>query len=215
MPGAVPPTTSTLPHAQRMRLMRSTRKVEALLGETPLLSGDLGSSSNAAAPSANPAGHNLRPVLIVRLPCILPGATHSPLSATSAISFNSPVSAVSTAGVAEEEIARRRKMATKLSRTLGENIPPELMLPSTSTPARRLRRASSMTTFDLRGNTPTGRRPSTKEGVSSTLQHVSASVAGSVDESSVCSSGGSEKCLISGDENPSSVTVKGFRARLT
>ncbi|KAJ7270524.1 hypothetical protein C8J57DRAFT_1468524 [Mycena rebaudengoi] len=37
MPETTPPTTHTLPHAQRLRLMRSTRKLGALLGETPLL----------------------------------------------------------------------------------------------------------------------------------------------------------------------------------
>jgi hypothetical protein len=160
MPGALPPATSSLPHAHRTRLMRSTRKLEALLGETPLFAGPIGSSSSTAAPPAFPARHNSRPVLIVRLPsvpCSIPGATHSPLSPASAISFNSPVSAVSTPGVAQnEDIARRRKMAAKLSRTLGEKIPPELMLPCTATPApaRRLRRASSMSTFDLKSRTP-------------------------------------------------------------
>ncbi|KAJ7925416.1 hypothetical protein B0H13DRAFT_2314631 [Mycena leptocephala] len=138
MPGALPFTTSTLPHAQQKRLMWSARTLEALLGETPFFAGAIGPSSNAAR-------HNLRPVLIVRLPSVprsIPSTTHSSLSPTSAINFNSPVS---TAVAEEEGIAHRRKMATKLSRTLGENIQPELMLPSIAThaPARRPLRAHS------------------------------------------------------------------------
>ncbi|KAF7337329.1 hypothetical protein MSAN_02258400 [Mycena sanguinolenta] len=39
MPGALLPPTSSLSQSQRARLIRSTRKVESILGETPLLGG--------------------------------------------------------------------------------------------------------------------------------------------------------------------------------
>ncbi|KAJ7896224.1 hypothetical protein B0H13DRAFT_1885224 [Mycena leptocephala] len=113
MPGALPFTTSTHPHAQQKRLMWSARTLEALLGETPFFAGAIGPSSNAAR-------HNLRPVLIVRLPSVprsIPSTTHSSLSPTSAINFNSPVSTA----VAEEE---------GIARVLYEHIRPACHTPS-------------------------------------------------------------------------------------
>ncbi|KAJ6591013.1 hypothetical protein DFH09DRAFT_1306651 [Mycena vulgaris] len=101
MAGTIPSTTSyPLPHAQRLRLIRSTRKVESLLGETPLLGVDDSSRPHRTS----------RPVLIVRLPSVsVVAAIHSPLSPTSGISLNSPASASAPTLVAEDDATRRRK----------------------------------------------------------------------------------------------------------
>ncbi|KAJ7328064.1 hypothetical protein DFH08DRAFT_884417 [Mycena albidolilacea] len=178
----MPPTTHVLPHAQRLRLMRSTRKLGALLGETPLLV----DSSPAAANSFSPAhgrsastmstgtkssgrlylsaphspslclgeshddscaAHISRPRLLLHLPSSgrsspVPTERGSPLSATFSLSLNSPVTPTFSV-----DTDRRRKMA-KVMRTLGENVPPELVFPaSASAPApqpKARRRASTL-----------------------------------------------------------------------
>ncbi|KAJ7501731.1 hypothetical protein B0H11DRAFT_1990831 [Mycena galericulata] len=191
----MPPTTHTITHAQRLRLMRSTRKLGSLLGETPLV---VESQSSSAAPSvftpshsrssstmsteskrsgryfmhpdttprssslglsaAPPAAqttshaasssmgsHVPRPMLFLRLP--VPGADSaltapaertplpSPLSPTFSLVLNTPPTPPADA-------SRRRKMA-KLVRTLGENVPPELVFPASSSRKSR-RRASTL-----------------------------------------------------------------------
>ncbi|KAF7342466.1 hypothetical protein MVEN_01836100 [Mycena venus] len=184
-----PPTTHALPEAQRRRLMRSTRKLGALLGETPLVvesvstapmswtrrhshsvsavaheskrsgrvytaeSDSLSRTSSlrlAKAPVvAEATSHTdsslappvARPMLYLSLPSS--GASSpaertplpSPLS-PSFISLISPTTPTPTA-----DTTRRRKMA-KLVRTLGENVPPELVFPASQPTARR--RASTL-----------------------------------------------------------------------
>ncbi|KAJ7437417.1 hypothetical protein FB451DRAFT_1416881 [Mycena latifolia] len=54
MIAAVPPTTHSLPKPQRVRLMRSTRKLSALLGTTPLLVEPMPMLTPARAPSPVP-----------------------------------------------------------------------------------------------------------------------------------------------------------------
>ncbi|KAJ7835128.1 hypothetical protein B0H14DRAFT_3461608 [Mycena olivaceomarginata] len=176
----MPPTTHVLPHAQRLRLMRSTRKLGALLGETPLLV----DSSPAAANSFSPAhgrsastmstgtkssgrlylsaphspslclgeshddscaAHISRPRLLLHLPSSgrsspVPTERGSPLSPTFSLSLNSPVTPTFSV-----DTDRRRKMA-KVMRTLGENVPPELVFPasaSASAPRPKARRRAS------------------------------------------------------------------------
>ncbi|KAJ7458926.1 hypothetical protein FB451DRAFT_1182505 [Mycena latifolia] len=179
-------TMQSLPQAERMRLIRSTRKLGALLGETLLLAetqptiavtlsharsasptssvskrhGRLfktslavaRSSSRGSSPAApvspamtgrrrGPSASRVsRPVLFVRVPA--PGdaaapAEHtplpSPLSSTFSLALNSP-------GAPAADGSRRRKMA-KLARTLGENVPPELVFAAAS---MRRRRASTL-----------------------------------------------------------------------
>ncbi|KAJ7469571.1 hypothetical protein FB451DRAFT_1136258 [Mycena latifolia] len=177
----MPPTTHALSHAERLRLIRSTRKLGALLGETPLLAdtrptafspthavsastlsihskrvGRLfkdahtvprsSSLSIAAAPpvsaSQATASHGqgapvARPVLFLRLPAPAgpPSPAErtslpSPLSPTFGRALNSPATPT-----AAGDANRRRKMA-KLVRTLGENVPPELVFGAKG--ARRL-----------------------------------------------------------------------------
>ncbi|KAJ7745054.1 hypothetical protein B0H16DRAFT_979765 [Mycena metata] len=161
--------TDALPHAQRLRLIRSTRKVQSILGETPILTEAVSSASGAqglhranSSPSATSRGS--RPVLFVRLPpaSLFTGTISSPHSPTSSVALSSP--ATPTFG-AQEETARRRTIA-KLSRTLGENIPPELVFPGTHTATvRRPRRASSLTTFDLNARSSLHRTQVGTDGV--------------------------------------------------
>ncbi|KAJ6631859.1 hypothetical protein B0H10DRAFT_1975339 [Mycena sp. CBHHK59/15] len=183
---AMPATTHALPHAQRLRLMRSTRKVGALLGETPLVLDDSASSSIAVSspgahtrsfsttsteskrsgriftlsrsnsmgvsvatpPAPTPAATSshaqsaARPLLFLRLPAsMVPGVERatvpSPLSPTFGIGLKTP----STPPADGEGQTRRRKMA-KLVRTLGENVPPELVFPLATSKGRR--RASTL-----------------------------------------------------------------------
>ncbi|KAJ7726591.1 hypothetical protein B0H14DRAFT_3519039 [Mycena olivaceomarginata] len=163
----MPPTTHVLPHAQRLRLMRSTRKLGALLGETPLLV----ESSPTPANSFNPthgrsastmstvpktcAPENPKTTRVQRTflalgffftsppPAALrrsPQDRGSPLSPTFSLSLNSPVTPTFSV-----DTDRRRKMA-KVMRTLGENVPPELVFPastSASAPRPKARRRAS------------------------------------------------------------------------
>ncbi|KAJ7169331.1 hypothetical protein C8R43DRAFT_1121208 [Mycena crocata] len=184
----MPATTHALPHAQRIRLMRSTRKLGSLLGETPLLvesapsatdpftpshsrsasvrstdskrSGRiLPRSSSLALSAAPPAaisqatehsnGHApsslappvSRPMLFLRL---APGAgggvsgESSPAERSPLPSPLSPTFALNSPGTPPVDASRRRKMA-KLVRTLGENVPPELVFPD-----KARRRASTL-----------------------------------------------------------------------
>ncbi|KAJ6617657.1 hypothetical protein B0H10DRAFT_1298440 [Mycena sp. CBHHK59/15] len=181
----MPPTTHALPHTQRARLMRSTRKLGALLGETPhvvdsdsatpysrghaytasmtsvnstdssaskrsgriyasVSSGTRTSSLTAVDPASVPpltvaaaTGHEPpRPLLLLRLP--------SPASRpTSALpSPLTPTFAPNTPPAHDDAGERRRKKMAKLVRTLGQNVPPELVFPANSTKIRR--RASTM-----------------------------------------------------------------------
>ncbi|KAJ7032561.1 hypothetical protein C8F04DRAFT_1107224 [Mycena alexandri] len=144
-----PSTTSLAPsRAERVRLMRSARKVQSILGEIPILT-DLAaesSSSNGATTNLSTCAFGeppstARPILFIQLSSTgtsNPNPHHSPASPTTPLLAN-----------AQEDAARRRKMA-KLSRTLGENIPPELVF-SSGAPAifRRPRRASSLSVFGL------------------------------------------------------------------
>ncbi|KAJ7457839.1 hypothetical protein FB451DRAFT_1183159 [Mycena latifolia] len=152
-----------LAHSQRARLMRSARKVEALLGETPLCATAsepasipghhyTASFANSSLRGSGAARESNHPVLFLRLPIgasIASGTlpSPSPLSPTSGISFNSssPATPSAAAMAAEEETGRRRNMA-KLSRTFGEIVAPELVFSSASNAARIRRpgRASSL-----------------------------------------------------------------------
>ncbi|KAJ7729959.1 hypothetical protein B0H16DRAFT_223483 [Mycena metata] len=164
-PKPLPRTTHLLKHDQRVRLIRSTRKVEHILGETPLF---IDPSSPGPSTSAFPAATSrraaviyvatprssslgvytppadqahastshipARPVLSVRVPD--PEYAEPPLSPAS---FSFPVYPTSP----EDELRRHRtrKMA-RVARTLGENVPAELVFPTLSDSQRRSRRSS-------------------------------------------------------------------------
>ncbi|KAJ6502902.1 hypothetical protein C8R47DRAFT_1193197 [Mycena vitilis] len=182
----MPPTTHTLPPAQRLRLLRSTRKLGAVLGETPLLlesqspsgkppishpfvlgrsastrsatgrrvytsSESLPRSSSLSLKLGEPSQphthsrshapmHADRPTLVLRLPIADedPTGITSPLSPTFGLALNPPSTPTADA-------TRRRRMA-KLTRTLGENVPPELVFASAaaSRTQQHRRRASTL-----------------------------------------------------------------------
>ncbi|KAJ7131113.1 hypothetical protein C8R44DRAFT_731379 [Mycena epipterygia] len=187
-PTTLPRTTHMLKHDQRVRLLRSTRKVEALLGETPLFvdspraaafefpvppnpingiranenngrpaafiyaatprSSSLGvyhpdSPGHASSSRANshPPAHP-RPLLAVRVP---PTADADPPPSASSLSFSlafdrprtsSDSSLASSLAPADEARRRRTRKMARVVRTLGENIPTELVFPVPSTPVR-------------------------------------------------------------------------------
>ncbi|KAJ7741775.1 hypothetical protein DFH07DRAFT_777964 [Mycena maculata] len=164
-----PAVESTIPPSQRLRLKRSTRKLEALLGETPLaeiIREPQPQPSTKRESTTSLAGRivardvmrsrtNPRPVLVVRVPSstpsatdamVSPGATASPLSPTSGIGSNSPV----TPSPPFLQGAIRRRRMGKLSRMLGENIPPELVF--TSGNQGRRRRESVLDTMNRRAS---------------------------------------------------------------
>ncbi|KAJ7177115.1 hypothetical protein C8R46DRAFT_1246468 [Mycena filopes] len=195
-----PPTTHSVPRTQRLRLMRSTRKLGAILGTTPFLvdAGDLTLTCASPSPTPhlpsseiNPNRHSCtlsfdsrlgsedtgtpaallpapvpvqrspsssssssassisiqRPTLLLRIntvptrsggrrrapsqawgrPGAPPPSPLSPLASPWSDDANNVVGAGADAlGLA----ALRRKKMARLARTLGENVPPELVFPS-------------------------------------------------------------------------------------
>ncbi|KAJ7741031.1 hypothetical protein B0H16DRAFT_1728672 [Mycena metata] len=153
----------TMSRDHRLRLMRSMRKITAILGETPVVetsspllappnptkrgfffqaSASLSSltlpfqksetTTTTTMPHHHPEDRVSRPSLFLRLP-----DTFEPLPTP----IFSPTLDLALSPVQEQETTRRLRMA-KITRTLGENIPPALIL---STPAvKRRRRASSL-----------------------------------------------------------------------
>ncbi|KAJ7032519.1 hypothetical protein C8F04DRAFT_1107129 [Mycena alexandri] len=164
---ALPPTTHALPSTHRAHLIRSTRKLGNILGETPLLldvypsgpshsrsssvssvastdskrtgrifadaprSSSLASADVAPVPSSddsvstNTKAKSMdapRPLLVLRL------ASQRPLSSVSIVSPRSPAFSPITPTFV---VDRRKKMA-KLTRTLGANVPPELVFSAAS-----------------------------------------------------------------------------------
>ncbi|KAJ7450202.1 hypothetical protein FB451DRAFT_1374823 [Mycena latifolia] len=125
--------SNAIPHSQRLRLIRSIRKLGDLLTESALL-------VEPASPSpASPISPLRRNFLSLRLsaPNAARDATSTPLSATFS-TLNSPATPVIDVAALNE-----RKLA-KVAQTLGENVPPELVLaPSAPTHTRR-KRASTV-----------------------------------------------------------------------
>ncbi|KAJ7501161.1 hypothetical protein B0H11DRAFT_1993855 [Mycena galericulata] len=201
---ALPPTTHAMTHTDRTRLMRSIRKISAVLGETPVVDVDVTASPNLLAPtltgkrsfffhasaslsslalpfhksdssssssSASPSsesqrhrdadttpGHD-RPALFVRLPDtfdplpapLSPGFSPTLLSPDSpcspSASASAPFSPLSPVAYTPEHTRRLR--SAKIARTLGEQVPPALILSSPApSPAagvvKRRRRASTL-----------------------------------------------------------------------
>lgn len=154
----VPSTSNGLSHSQRLRLVRSTRKLGEMLGTTPVINGsasDFGQQPAASSGASSSLQHSSslrlsrkgkgtkvlpRPLVLSlhALPAShrVPAGPTTPLSPTS-IATNTP-SYHDDFEVDDLLQARRRRMA-KLTRTLGENIPPELVFSS----ARRSSRPRS------------------------------------------------------------------------
>ncbi|KAJ6515844.1 hypothetical protein C8R45DRAFT_957790 [Mycena sanguinolenta] len=133
---ALPPTTHALPQTHRVHLVKSTRKLGALLGETPLLVDPLHSRSSSVSSTASiqsitpplrtsslaaadpaPVRHAPRPLLLLRLA--------SPRPASLLVSPVSPGFQISP--ITPTFVVDRRKKMAKLARTLGTNVPPELV----------------------------------------------------------------------------------------
>ncbi|KAK7019345.1 hypothetical protein R3P38DRAFT_2978543 [Favolaschia claudopus] len=183
----VPPTTHDIPHPDRLRMVRSMRKLTAVLGETPVVetasppphlltpkrsfffhaSASLSSLTLPFQKSDAPAAAEPRPSLVVCVPPVPHKFTPlpSPLSPTFTPTFSPPPSPVSP----EQEPDRRRLRLAKVSRTLGETVPPELIF--TEPVVKRRRRASTLVlpesalehqTFALAGGLADGELRSTR-----------------------------------------------------
>ncbi|KAJ7609198.1 hypothetical protein DFH06DRAFT_189067 [Mycena polygramma] len=180
------------PHSQRLRLIRSIRKLGDLLTETapmvdappplPQHSRSTSVSSNAlpvAESQMSPSSPYSRNFFSLRLPKSLTGdrtPISSPLSPTFALALNSPSTPIVDPGTLKE-----RKLA-KVTQTLGENVPPELVFPP---PVRSGRKRSSTvsvpeySTVDKRvvsaaGATVVGRRRHAR-AASRNLKHTASS----------------------------------------
>ncbi|KAF7334951.1 hypothetical protein MVEN_02245000 [Mycena venus] len=186
----VPLTSRHLQQEDRARLIRSTRKIEGMMGETPQVV-DVSSFAPPPHPGSTkikrvrqklsptlsetvPAPHrsDTRPVLYLRVPDApppdrgLPTPTPSP---TLTVALNLRHSAK------KENATRRRRMA-KLCRTLGANVPANLVFPPENLNDPRYRRLTSRTlqppgspvaTSDLRSRNRESKRMSTVSGASS------------------------------------------------
>ncbi|TCD62185.1 hypothetical protein EIP91_007243 [Steccherinum ochraceum] len=136
-----PPTSNNLDAHSRARLVRTTRKLGAILGTTPhLLELDLDAALPATtltyrpdtpAPQASTRRSRPRPdPLVLRLNAIPvapsdPRLPLSPLPSSPRTAFAED-DLPSTPKLPSMQEMRRRKMS-KLNRTLGENVPPELV----------------------------------------------------------------------------------------
>nr|GAT45095.1 predicted protein [Mycena chlorophos] len=144
------PTLARLPSRERARLIHSSHKVGALLGETPHLS--LAPSRPSLARTRTWSSDSVqrlveqprcrRPVLVVRLP------SYGPVEAANS-AVSTPTGELASEPCTGTQLRRTRSMA-KLARTLGENVPPHLV--STTPPVPSLGCAASPAGSD---STPT------------------------------------------------------------
>ncbi|KAJ3748831.1 hypothetical protein DFH05DRAFT_606132 [Lentinula detonsa] len=158
----VPPTTNELSPSQRLRLMRSTRKLGDMLGTTPVINsssqfGQPPSTSPKSSPtislhhsSSVPYTHTQKKSKALPRPLVLSLQSRpAPLSSSMSSDPTSPLSPTSiSTNMASSSSNRdendyqnyltqtRRKRMAKLTRTLGENIPPELVSNSNALPSR-------------------------------------------------------------------------------
>ncbi|KAJ7212831.1 hypothetical protein B0H12DRAFT_1242373 [Mycena haematopus] len=175
MNAVVPPTTHSLPKPQRLRLMRSTRKLTALLGATPLLVDSeehlrtfesplepdpheypatimsILSSAERDPADGGPAAlvsvllpqSTQQPTLLLRINTV---PTRANRGRTNSQGWGRPASLTGflplpmSPGDDDDEVhavlaARRNKMA-RVTRILGENVPPELVFPPVAPPRR-------------------------------------------------------------------------------
>ncbi|KAK6966565.1 hypothetical protein R3P38DRAFT_3515373 [Favolaschia claudopus] len=151
-------SSPTLPPAQRIRLMRSTRKLGALLGETPrvqvsaaapppsafssarqqLLRRRSSARSLSLSLSSTPPQAELadtQPTLLVLFPSITGPRSRrsSSSSSTSSTPTQTPLSPSWRGRECGHETPPPREAHFELTRSLGENVPPELVISSAST----------------------------------------------------------------------------------
>ncbi|KAJ6492044.1 hypothetical protein C8R45DRAFT_990285 [Mycena sanguinolenta] len=149
--------SNVLPHSQRLRLIRSAKKLGNLLTETPQMIDGVPHFHSTSSPTTdimrNEAGtHSLLPpstssphtrgFFSLRIPKSIPGLSgdRSPLSPTFTLSLNSP-----STPVIDPETLKERKLA-KVVQTLGENVPTELVFPAAAPPITRQGRRRASTT---------------------------------------------------------------------
>ncbi|KAJ7081200.1 hypothetical protein B0H15DRAFT_855377 [Mycena belliarum] len=167
-----PPMTHTIGRSSRQRLVRNMRKVSAVLGETPCLEASARSPSPApgllapakrgffyhasaslsslalpfqkSEPAPSPTTPSERPALVLRLPLPQPfEPLPNPLSpgfSPTLLSPPPPALLSPTTPVHDHDV-RRQRMA-KVARTLGETVPPALILAGPV--QKRRRRASTL-----------------------------------------------------------------------
>ncbi|KJA15520.1 hypothetical protein HYPSUDRAFT_71976 [Hypholoma sublateritium FD-334 SS-4] len=208
-----PPTRNALAPAERARLLRSTRKLGAVLGATPRLLEPAAAPARAfhspassvssvsslepeyvlvkhpsrsapyqpeprPRPATRASGEKRRRGVPVALLFDAPGArgaltqprllrvapastapapTPMPLS-PAASAFNVPLSPPPPPRKDLDDQQRRRKMA-KLARTLGENVPPELVFRPAPAPTRNSKLARSASLFSPFNSHPSGPAP--------------------------------------------------------
>ncbi|KAJ7500649.1 hypothetical protein B0H11DRAFT_1996072 [Mycena galericulata] len=124
---------NVLPHSQRLRLIRSIRKLGDLLTETSMLVEP--SPNTPLSPSTSPTPQLPVPSILAdkQAQSLISTSTlprsffslrlpKSPLSPTFSLSLNSP-----STPVVDPAVVAERKLA-KVVHTLGENVPPELVL---------------------------------------------------------------------------------------
>ncbi|KAJ7620380.1 hypothetical protein FB45DRAFT_1033056 [Roridomyces roridus] len=152
MPSAASESPNGLSPAERSRLVRSTRKLQALLGETPQVieSAVFGAmhppwEAEPSFKSPHPSTTRARTITraipsslvladsttdprprleLHKFTLSLPSPPPTPLSPTSSIALNTPPASLSRSLSSKD---MRRHHAAKLARTLGENVAPALV----------------------------------------------------------------------------------------
>ncbi|KAF8918664.1 hypothetical protein CPB85DRAFT_998242 [Mucidula mucida] len=152
----LPPTINDLAPSQRTRLVRSTRKIQAVLGTTPkFVEPTIPMHKNPRKLALTLAPHPTHPnrPLVLTLTDAPPSHSHSrTISSTDHlhISSSSHSRSRSNSGGPLSPLSpthTRRKRMAKLTRTLGENIPPELVS-VTYEPRRSLPERKSIPDFN-------------------------------------------------------------------
>ncbi|KAJ7668175.1 hypothetical protein B0H17DRAFT_1088099 [Mycena rosella] len=168
--------SNALPHSQRLRLIRSMRKLGDLLTETALL----------VEPAQSPVQDGSQPFLSLPIPTSSPFRRQffslrlpktnasdntpvtSPLSATFSVALNSP-----STPVIDVEALHERKLA-KVAQTLGENVPPELVFPRSARNGRKRSSTVSVPEPRVPGPPVVARRRHAR-GASRTIKHSASS----------------------------------------
>ncbi|KAJ7805444.1 hypothetical protein B0H14DRAFT_2880659 [Mycena olivaceomarginata] len=182
-------SSNVLLYSQRLRLIRSIRKLGDLLTESSQLvevapplpqhspESFMNETGSPALLTPSPSSPQARSFLSLRLPKSLSG-DRSPLSPTFTVSLHSP-----STPVIDPETLKERKLA-KVAQTLGENVPPELVFPAPARGKGR-NRASTMSVPEYSaadkclvvatGAAVVGRRRHAREASCAVLKHAASS----------------------------------------
>ncbi|KAF7375761.1 hypothetical protein MSAN_00465700 [Mycena sanguinolenta] len=161
-------TTHNLHHGDRARLIRSTRKIGAVVGETPHVADpSLPEKPKPLRERLAPvlAPPDSRPVLYLRVPdSPPPESIRSVASPTASPTLTVKLNLRHNAAMRDSETVRRRRIA-KLRRTLGEHVPTALVFPPENTNSSRYRRLTSRTVATPKSR-PDSRRQSRASHIS-------------------------------------------------